>query len=180
MKKIDGSFLREVEDKCGHSLGGCFHCMACSSGCPAVEVMDYYPNQIVRMIQLGLKEEVLKSKTIWVCVGCYACVSQCPNRIHIPHMMDALREIALREGVEPGEPDIWSFHREFLKQVDKRGRVYELEFMMRYKLATGSYFNDVLAGLQMIKNGRLELLPTRVRKLKEIRSMGDYFDGRNR
>ncbi|MGM0601663.1 MAG: 4Fe-4S dicluster domain-containing protein, partial [Candidatus Rifleibacteriota bacterium] len=131
-------------------------------------------------IQFGQKNEVLRSKTIWVCVGCYACVAQCPNRIHIPHMMDGLRELSLELGVEPGEPDIWAFHREFLKQVHKRGRLYELEFMMRYKLASGSYFNDMGAGLKMLKHGRLDLLPTKVKKLKEIRAMGDYFGGRNR
>ncbi|PID77901.1 MAG: heterodisulfide reductase [Deltaproteobacteria bacterium] len=180
MKKIDEGFLRDVEEKCGHYLGGCFHCMACSSGCPAVELMDYYPNQLVRLIQLGYKDEVLSSKSIWVCVGCYSCVAQCPNRIHIPHMMDALREIALDEGVPPGEPDIWSFHREFLNQVNKRGRVYEIEFMMRYKMATGSYFKDVGAGLQMLRHGRLDLLPTKVKKLKEIRLIGDHFNGRKK
>jgi len=176
MKKIDDSFLHEVEDKCGHYLGGCFHCMACSSGCPSVDIMDYYPNQLIRMIQFGMKKEVLESKSIWVCVGCYACVAQCPNRIHIPYMMDALREIALAEGVPPGEPDIWAFHREFLKQVNKRGRIYELEFMMRYKLASGAYFQDMIPGIKMMKHGRLELFPTKVRKLKEVRAMGDYFN----
>lgn len=175
--EIDRSFIDEVSRRSGQNFGGCFHCMACSGGCPVSDIMDYLPNQIVRMMQLGMRQEVLESKAIWICVGCYSCVSQCPNRIHIPYMMDVLREMALEEGVKIGEPDIWAFHREFLGQVNKRGRVYELEFMARYKLATLSFFKDAVAGMKMLKNGRLELLPSKVRKLDEIRNIGEACNG---
>lgn len=124
------------------------------------------------MMQLGMREEVLTSKAIWVCLGCYSCVSQCPNRIHIPYMMDALREMALEDGVKIGEPNILKFHQEFLTQVDKRGRVYELEFMARYKLSSGALFQDMGAGLKMLLKGRLELLPGKVNRVDEIRKIG--------
>lgn len=95
-------------------------------------------------------------------------------------MMDALREMALEEGVVVGEPDIWAFHREFLKQVDKRGRVYELEFMARFKLSTMNLFQDMGAGMKMLLKGRLELLPKTVHKLEEIRRIGDACYGPKR
>ena len=171
--QFDRSFIEEVQDRSGQRFGSCFHCMACSGGCPCADIMDYLPNQIVRMMQLGLRKEVLESRAIWICVGCYSCVSQCPNRVHIPYMMDTLREMALEEGVKVGEPDIWAFHREFLKQVDKRGRVYELEFMARYKLATMNLFTDMKAGMKMLMAGRLELLPSKVHKIQEIRNVGE-------
>ncbi|TYT74898.1 4Fe-4S dicluster domain-containing protein [Desulfobotulus mexicanus] len=176
--QVDRSFIREVEERSGQRFGACFHCMACSGGCPVSDIMDYLPNQIVRMMQLGLRKEVLESRAIWVCVGCYSCVSQCPNRIHIPYMMDALRELALEEGVKIGEPDIWTFHREFLKQVDKRGRVYELEFMARYKLSTMSLFSDMGSGMKMLLNGRLELFPHTVKKLHEVRKIREVCYGK--
>lgn len=178
--EFDRSFIQEVEERSGQRFGSCFHCMACSGGCPVSDIMDYLPNQIVRMMQLGLRKEVLESKAIWCCVGCYSCVSQCPNRVHIPYMMDALRELALEEGVKIGEPDIWAFHREFLKQVDKRGRVYELEFMARYKLATMNLFKDMGAGMKMLRHGRLELLPHKVKKLDEVRRIGEVCYGKER
>lgn len=165
--KVDHSFFDEVSKRSGQNLSRCFHCMCCSGGCPVAHGMDYLPNQILRMIQLGMKKEVLESRAIWLCIGCYACVTECPNRVHIPYMMDSLREIALAEGADIGEPDIWAFHREFLKQVDKRGRIYELEFMARYKLATGNLFQDAVMGMKMFRLGRLELLPGSV-KHKEI------------
>jgi hypothetical protein len=84
-------------------------------------------------------------------------------------MMDTLREMALESGIEMAEPEIWAFHREFLRQVRKRGRVFELGFMMRYKLSTGALFQDMGAGMKMVTRGRFRLLPSRVRGLKEIR-----------
>ena len=166
---MDRSFLNEVSRRSGLSFEGCFHCMSCSGGCPVIEAMDYNPNQIIRMMQFGMKEKVLQSSTIWVCLGCFSCLSQCPNRIHIPAMMDVLREMALEEGVRPAEPKVAAFHREFLRQVKKRGRVFELEFMMRYKLSGTSLFQDMGPGLKMLLKGRFNLIPSSVRNKKEIR-----------
>ncbi|PIE69887.1 MAG: heterodisulfide reductase [Deltaproteobacteria bacterium] len=175
--RIDRSFIEEVSERSGQRFDRCFHCMACSGGCPVSGAMDYLPNQIVRMMQLGLRQQVLESKAIWICIGCYSCLTECPNRIHIPHMMDALREMALEEKVEIAEPEIWAFHREFLRQVKKRGRIFELEFMGRYKMATGQYFNDFIPGLKMLRLGRMELLPDRVKKLEEIRRIREACGG---
>jgi len=145
-----------------------------------VDAMDYNPNQLIRMMQFGMREEVLGSRAIWICVGCFSCLSQCPNRVHIPAMMDTLREMALESASKVAEPDIWAFHREFLKQVRKRGRVFEVEFMLRYKLSTGALFQDMGAGLKMVTKGRFRLTPTRVKGLEEVRRAMEGQDGRNR
>jgi heterodisulfide reductase subunit C len=168
---IDRSFMDEVARRSGQSFEGCFQCLSCAGGCPVVEAMDYNPNQIIRMMQYGMRDEVLNSRAIWVCLGCFACLSQCPNRVHVPAMMDALREMALEAGVKVPEPEILAFHREFLKQIKKRGRIYELEFMLRYKLASGALLNDMGAGLKMLTKGRFQLRPRRVRRLQEIRKI---------
>jgi heterodisulfide reductase subunit C len=134
-----------------------------------VEAMDYNPNQVIRMMQFGMREEVLSSKAIWLCVGCFSCLSQCPNRVHIPRMMDTLRQMALEAGGKVAEPHIWAFHREFLRQVRTWGRVYELGFMLRFKLATGALFQDMIPGMKMMMRGRLHFLPSRVKGVGEVR-----------
>jgi heterodisulfide reductase subunit C len=168
---MDRSFLERVSRASGQNFEGCFHCLSCAGGCPVIEAMDYNPNQIIRMMQFGMKDQVLKSRTIWLCVGCFSCLSQCPNRVDIPAMMDTLREMALEEGVKVPEPGILAFHREFLKQVKRRGRVFELGFMARYKLAAGGLFQDVGSGFRMMLKGRFSWLPSRVAGLKEIRKI---------
>jgi heterodisulfide reductase subunit C len=168
---MDRSFIEEVSRRSEQRFEGCYQCLSCAGGCPVVEAMDYNPNQVIRMMQYGMREQVLGSKAIWVCLGCFSCLSQCPNRVHIPAMMDALREMALEDGVTVAEPEIWAFHREFLNQVRKRGRVFELEFMMRYKLSSRALFQDMGAGLKMMLRGRFQLFPSRVRGVKEIRKI---------
>ena len=60
----DSSWRYEVEKSSGVKVSACYQCKKCSSGCPVTFAMDYLPNQILHMIQIGLKNEVLKSATI--------------------------------------------------------------------------------------------------------------------
>ncbi|MBW1768645.1 MAG: hypothetical protein JRJ65_16565 [Deltaproteobacteria bacterium] len=66
----DHNWLAEVEKNSGVKVSACYQCKKCSAGCPVTFAMDYLPNQMLHMIQIGLKEEVLKSATIWVCASC--------------------------------------------------------------------------------------------------------------
>jgi heterodisulfide reductase subunit C len=58
--------------------------------------MDILPNQIIRFAQLGLKEELLASKAIWICASCLTCNARCPKGINIAEVIEALRQILLR------------------------------------------------------------------------------------
>jgi heterodisulfide reductase subunit C len=96
-KKIKGQFVTKVEELSGQKLLACYQCGKCSAGCPAVSQMDILPNQIIRFAQLGLKDELLQSKSIWVCASCLTCNSRCPKGIKIAEVMEALRLILLRK-----------------------------------------------------------------------------------
>jgi heterodisulfide reductase subunit C len=167
----DAAFLKEVEERCGQPISPCFHCFKCSSGCPVTFAMDHLPNKVVRMVQMGLRAEVLQSSTIWLCASCETCSTRCPNDVDIAHLMDVLREIALESGVKPAEPRVPLFHQSFLESVQAGGRVHELGMLMRYKQRTGELFKDAGLGWEMFKRGKLKLLPSKVRdrgKVKEI------------
>lgn len=156
-------FQEQVAERGGSSFASCFHCLSCAAGCPAVDIMDLRPNQIIRMIQRGMKKEVLESRSIWICIGCFACLEQCPNRVDIPSLMDTLRQMALEQQAKVKEPDILAFHKEFLRQVKNRGRVFEMGLMARYKLATGNLFQDMGPGLRMLLKGKFQILPPKAK-----------------
>jgi len=59
--------------------------------------MDILPNQIIRYAQLGLKDELLESRSIWICESCYMCNARCPKGINIAEVIEALRQILLRK-----------------------------------------------------------------------------------
>ena len=96
-RKIHDPFVTKVEELSGQNLLGCYQCGKCSAGCPAVQEMDILPNQIIRFAQLGLKEELLASKAIWVCASCMTCNVRCPKGINIAEVSEAIRQILLRQ-----------------------------------------------------------------------------------
>ena len=133
--------------------------------------MDYKPNGVMRLIQLGLKTEALTCTTIWICVGCHTCSIQCPMSIDIAAVMDALREKALAEQAEILEPDILNFHREVLNTVQRYGRTHKLEIMLRYKLRKRDWFSDLDVGLKMLAKRKLDLTPSRVNQIADVRKL---------
>jgi len=114
------------------------------------------------MVRLGFKEKVLKSKTIWVCVSCWTCATRCPNEIDIVRLMDVLRVESLKEGLRSPVDEIPQFHKIFLEEIKKRGRISELGLLFRYKFKTGGFFplkklcEDIGLGLKMFLKGKLK------------------------
>ena len=96
-KNINDSFVAKIQELSGQNLLACYQCGKCSAGCPAVSDMDLLPNQIIRYAQLGLKDELMHSKSIWVCASCMTCNVRCPRGIKIAEVIEAIRQILLRK-----------------------------------------------------------------------------------
>ena len=96
-QKIRDDFVRKIEELSGQKLLTCYQCGKCSAGCPAVAEMDILPNQVIRYAQLGLKDELLAAKSVWVCASCYTCNVRCPKGIKIAEVMEAVRQVLLRK-----------------------------------------------------------------------------------
>lgn len=168
LKKGQDSFSDDIKTTSGINFSMCLHCQSCANGCPFIEGMDYAPNAVLRLVQLGLEDMALNCATIWICVGCNTCSSCCPMAIDIPGVMDQLRHNAIKKGVKIAEPDVLSFHNEVLNTVKKYGRTHKLEIMMRYKLKKMDLFSDMGMGLKMLKKRKLDLTPSKVRDKKAI------------
>lgn len=76
---IRSAFQREVEKASGQKMAECYQCGKCSAGCPMVGYMDLPPSQVMRLIQLGRRDTVLGSRTIWLCASCETCTTRCPQ-----------------------------------------------------------------------------------------------------
>ncbi len=164
-------FLTACEAQGGAGVSRCYQCRKCTNGCPLAFAMDLMPNQVMRAVQLGLEEEVLASKTIWVCAACQTCTTRCPNDIDIAHVMDVLRQMGRRRGAPVAERRVLKFHEAVLDSIRRHGRLFELGMVARYKLTSGDLMSDVRLGWQMLKRGKLRLWPRRVRAKDEIRRM---------
>ncbi|MBN2565872.1 MAG: 4Fe-4S dicluster domain-containing protein [Candidatus Eisenbacteria bacterium] len=93
---LENQLLERVETLSGQRLSSCYQCGRCSAGCPVVDEMDIVPSEVIRLLQLGQIDDVLGSKTIWVCASCLQCSSRCPKGVEFSNICDALRAIVLR------------------------------------------------------------------------------------
>ncbi|MEI6609247.1 MAG: 4Fe-4S dicluster domain-containing protein [Deltaproteobacteria bacterium] len=168
------NFLVEVNKKIhGVPLQSCYHCRKCTAGCPVASYMEYNPNKVIKMIQNGKRDQVLNSKTIWLCLSCETCITRCPNQVDIARMMDVLRQMAIEEGVGAREKNVLKFHEAFLAGIKRGGRINEPMMMVEYKLKSGDLFSDAVAGVEMFMKGKLSLLSPRT---KDMKSVKDIFE----
>ena len=173
-ESCDLSFAQEVKEKSQAYLERCYQCVACSSGCPVAFAMDYAPHQLLRMTQLGLKDRVLDSSTIWLCASCETCATRCPNEIDIVKVMDTLRSIALREG-RTQQTKLPLFHATFLDGIKSTGKIHELSLILLYTLKSGDLFKfkklfkDMILGAKMFLKGKLAILPDKIKGVEQVR-----------
>lgn len=173
-------FLKIVNHLSRQNISMCWHCWTCGGGCPFAHHMDLLPNQVIRLIQMGQREDALRCNTIWLCVGCHTCSSQCPNRIDVAAVMDALRQLAIRDGIVATEMDIYRFHRYIYGSIERHGRLNKLEAMVQFKVGSGRLFSDLQAGVKMITRGKLEFIPRKVARRDELERIFTHYDQRRK
>ena len=97
----DRSFLEAIDPL--EKLRRCIQCGTCSATCPTAYAMDFSPRLVWRRVQLGLRDEVLNSRTFWLCTTCKACQVRCPREIDLMDAMIALKEYAFGKDVNVPE-----------------------------------------------------------------------------
>jgi heterodisulfide reductase subunit C len=105
VEDLDQSFRDEVASMPGGAnISKCFACGTCAAGCPVTNVDEEYNcRTIIRKVLFGMREEVLKSPAIWLCIMCYRCYARCPQQVNFTDIMRALRHMAVRDGYAPAD-----------------------------------------------------------------------------
>ena len=75
----------------------CMKCGKCSATCPAFNEMDIKPHQFVSYVVNNNVEELVKSESLWKCLSCFACVERCPRDVQPGKIIDAARQLVVRE-----------------------------------------------------------------------------------
>lgn len=163
-------FISLVNRESGQDVKKCYQCGKCSAGCPISPFMDIMPNQVMRMVQLGMKNEVLNCEAIWLCAYCSTCSVRCPRNIELAEVMDSLRILAQRENVRTRgrAKKVSIFNNGFLNSVKKYGRLHEFNTMLGFNIKSGKFLNNAYTGIHMITNGKLKFSISSPRGMAEI------------
>jgi heterodisulfide reductase subunit C len=167
----EAGFAQDVLDHGGQDVAQCYQCAKCTAGCPIAYEMDYPPHQIMRGVQMGMRDTVLSSRTIWLCAACETCSTRCPQEVDPAGVMDALRRIAYAEGIRSPERDVPLFHRIFLGSIRQFGRIFEAGMIGFYNVFSGHYLKDLALAPKMLLKGKLSLLPSLHGNRRELRDM---------
>jgi heterodisulfide reductase subunit C len=180
-----GAGLREQEDltllhevsmaTAGVSnLEMCIQCGSCGGSCPSAPDMDHTPRMIFAMLRAGMRDDVLRSNTPWVCVSCYHCVVRCPQKIHIPDVMYSLKGMAIEANLfrDSNAPD---FAQSFIDMVENFGRSFELGLATRHYLKHYPLRLPGMAsmGVGMLTSKRMTIIPKRIKGLDQLKSILD-------
>jgi heterodisulfide reductase subunit C len=149
----------------GEKIPTCMQCGICAGSCPVSHEMDYTPRQLVRMVQLGLKHEVLNSNTIWICTTCFSCSVRCPRGIRPTELMETLKPIAIAEGIKNKNS---KFDSIFSDVVKKSGRASEFLLISKYSLTEPGMIKQAPFGLSLMSRGKLPLMPDKMEDAREL------------
>jgi heterodisulfide reductase subunit C len=92
--------LREyIREYTGREVSTCMQCGLCTAVCPVAGFMDLHPAALIRRAMRG-DLDLASTRSLWICVGCMTCVDKCPRDVAPGLVIEALRKLALKHGVE--------------------------------------------------------------------------------
>ena len=159
----------------GDKIQNCIQCGTCTGTCPVSYMMDITPRETVALFRAGHLEDILHSRTIWICASCYSCRVRCPSGILVTDLMYALKRLAMSKKIYPPKFPVYALSRTFISILYKYGRNYELGLAIMYFLKTDikKMFTNISFGFNMIKKNRISLRPHSIQKISEVRKIID-------
>ncbi len=179
---------RAIEAETGIKTAACYQCLRCSNSCPVSDYMDIKPHRVVRLTQLGQKEALLRSSTIWICISCEMCSTYCPNEIDVAALMNHLKNSAVNSLRKPAEYEIAAFHEAFMTMLQRYGRINDLQLMGLFRTGNAlhgrlpswkSIGRDFGLAFGLLRRKRLRFFPEKSPAARRLRRLLSQY-GRKR
>ena len=148
----------------------CYQCGNCSASCPAAFTFDYMPNQLMRMLQVGLVDQVLDSRAIQLCVQCLTCTGRCPRNINISGIFEDLKTVVVAQERKVPE-HVRVFNKTFMDAVALFGRLPEFYDMARFYMGTLNpkmALGNVGLMVPVMTRRKMPLIPRRSKGASEV------------
>lgn len=166
-KEGSESFPQRVLKLAGEEIKTCIQCGTCSASCPDAHLMDKSPRKLIRLVCLGMKDEALESRSIWLCTSCLLCTVRCPRGIRPKALMSALKQIGEEEDLKNSD---MAYDVQFMRQIFECGRVSEFYVSAPYFLSyPQSAAHHVTLGFELISKGKLDISRDCIQGIDEIK-----------
>jgi heterodisulfide reductase subunit C len=178
-------FLEQVKDiPGGEKIKRCIQCGTCTGSCPVSYAMDLSPREVIALFRAGEMEQIMQSRTIWICASCYACTTRCPSGIKITDLIYALKRSAMEGGVKTVAPQVQTLASLFIDTLMKYGRLHEGTLIRKFYAKTDvtKFFGLIPLGRKLWTTKRLALFPKRIKghaSLKRIIRKAQDIEMRN-
>ncbi len=93
--RVDPKLLRELKEYGAVGIEKCFNCGNCTAVCSMSSNEAQFPRRIIRMAQLGMRDQLLGSKELWLCYNCAQCSETCPKQAEPANFMASARTYAI-------------------------------------------------------------------------------------
>ena len=168
----DFSAREVIANEAGVDFQDCYQCGKCTAGCPMAHGMDLMPREVIRLLQLGLVDEALRSKTPWICAQCAVCSARCPQGVDIASIMRAVRHASKDAGYKPvREADL--FDDLFIDGIRAHGRSNEQYLAAKYNLASGRLLQDMGNAPKMMERGMVGMDMQNVHNREAVKAIVD-------
>jgi heterodisulfide reductase subunit C2 len=161
----DADFYKTIQGYGGgENVHRCWQCGSCTNSCTVYAInTDFNPRYWIYLVNIGLKEELLKDKDIiWQCVSCNKCTNICPKDVRPEGVMKALQHWLEDEGHVPKSSST-TFDEEFTRQCLERGRIEDTEVIMNFLRQTKQ---DIV---ELVRKGWLGIMIARMNNLPLLR-----------
>jgi heterodisulfide reductase subunit C len=157
----------------GDRISRCLQCGTCTGSCPVSYAMDISPRMAIALFRAGQIEEILRSRTIWICASCYMCTTRCPQGIKITDLLYALKRTAMDTGLYPDRLPIYLLSKNFVRVVNRYGRNHEMLLLLLYYLRRNplAMLRLLPLGIAMWRKGRMSLFPAKIKGIQTIRQI---------
>ncbi len=175
----NNDFIREIASMPGgEKITLCIQCGTCSASCPNANRMDYTPRELIALARAGMRDEVLASNSMWLCLSCYLCTVRCPRGIVPTHIMHALEHLAMRHGPTSPKTRTPTLYRVFSNTVYSAGHIPRFGCMGRFYLRVNPLgaVKNIPVALSLFRHGRMPIFQLRKLKPESLKQFQSILD----
>jgi quinone-modifying oxidoreductase subunit QmoC len=157
----------------GERISRCLQCGTCTGSCPVSYAMDISPRMVIALFRAGQIEEILRSRTIWICASCYMCTTRCPQAIKVTDLLYVLKRTAMEAKLYPDRFPVYLLSRSFVRIVNRYGRNHEMLLLLLYYLRRNplELLRLFPLGVSLFRKGRISLFPSKIKGVETIRQI---------